>query len=164
MLAAECPGGIDIAYEGVGGELQRVAFRSLAEGGRLLQVGYISEYPHNPHSGSGSSGQQPDAAPGPSSSSSSSSAEAPLPPSPELFWGGLTVQRGSRTVYGSVWPKDRAEMLRCKAEVFDLVQRGEMQAWVDDGRSFSGLEGVADAVDYMLSAAAVGKVVVKLSA
>ena len=39
---------------------------------------------------------------------------------------------------------------------------GELVALVDEKRSFEGLESVADAVEYMLSGQAVGKVVVRI--
>ena len=42
MLAAEYPDGMDVIYEGVGGAMQRAAYASLAPGGRMLVVGYIS--------------------------------------------------------------------------------------------------------------------------
>ena len=48
MLAEEYPQRIDVAYEGVGGPLRDAVVDNLAPGGRLLAVGYISEYPHNP--------------------------------------------------------------------------------------------------------------------
>ena len=47
VLQAEFPAGIDLVYEGVGGAMQTAALRNLAPNGRLLVVGYISEYPHN---------------------------------------------------------------------------------------------------------------------
>lgn len=47
MLAEEFPKQIDVAYEGVGGELRDAILSNLAHGGRVLAVGYISSYPHN---------------------------------------------------------------------------------------------------------------------
>lgn len=61
-----------------------------------------------------------------------------------------------------VWPKDRADTLRCKARVFDLHACGELQAWVDGSAAFEGVESIPDAVDHMLSGRCVGKVVVRL--
>ena len=52
------PSGVDVVYEGVGGALQRHLLACLAPGGCLLQVGYISGYPHN-HSHSHAQEQQP---------------------------------------------------------------------------------------------------------
>ncbi|KAG1658243.1 hypothetical protein FOA52_008503 [Chlamydomonas sp. UWO 241] len=45
-LAATCPGGFDVVYEGVGGAVGQALLAALSPTGRLLQVGYISEYPH----------------------------------------------------------------------------------------------------------------------
>jgi NADPH-dependent curcumin reductase CurA len=45
VLAAEYPRGVDVAYEGVGGDMLCTAMNALAEGGRLLVIGYISGYP-----------------------------------------------------------------------------------------------------------------------
>ena len=47
VLAKEFPKQIDVAYEGVGGKLRDAVLANLASKGRVLAVGYISEYPHN---------------------------------------------------------------------------------------------------------------------
>ena len=123
--------------------------------------------------GSSSSGSSSSAT-APTSSSSGSSGEAPqqqqqpapplLPPSDQLFWGGQTVELpGGRTVYGNVWPRERADTLRCKRQLFELYEEGRLEVWVDGSSTqFRGLEQVADAVDYMLTGRALGKVVVAL--
>ena len=48
-----------------------------------------------------------------------------------------------------------------KDRVLRLFSDGQLQAMVDS-KQFCGVEAVADAVDYMLSAQAIGKVVVKM--
>lgn len=160
VLRREYPGGVDVAYEGVGGAMQRAALESLADGGRLLVVGYISEYPHAaaaaaPEAGEENTGNVAGGGGG------SGGGSAALPPSAELFWGGRTVDAGrGRTVFGNVWPADRADTLAAKARVFRLHAEGALQAWVDDGAAFAGVAAVPDAVDYMLRGRAVGKVVV----
>ena len=85
VLRREYPGGIDVAYEGVGGPLRDAVLDNLSKHGRMLAVGYISEYPHvNPDDGKaeGSGG---------------------LPPAHELFWQRQRVQRGDQIIYGDVW-------------------------------------------------------------
>lgn len=47
VLASEFPQQIDVAYEGVGGPLRDAVLANLSPHGRMLAVGYISEYPHN---------------------------------------------------------------------------------------------------------------------
>ena len=46
VLKKEFPGGVDLVYEGVGGDMFKAALDNLAPNGRLLVVGYISQYPH----------------------------------------------------------------------------------------------------------------------
>lgn len=45
-LAAVCPEGLDWVVDGVGGPLQDVLIERMKPGATLLQIGYISEYPH----------------------------------------------------------------------------------------------------------------------
>jgi hypothetical protein len=57
--------------------------------------------------------------------------------------------------------QDPAKIQACKAKTFNMYQNGELVAVVDE-RNFHGLESVVDAIDYMLSGDALGKVVVSL--
>lgn len=47
VLREEYPQGIDLVYEGVGGTLFATAMANLQPRGRVLVLGYISQYPHN---------------------------------------------------------------------------------------------------------------------
>ena len=47
MLSKEYHKKIDVAYEGVGGPLRDAVLANLSPSGKVLAVGYISEYPHN---------------------------------------------------------------------------------------------------------------------
>lgn len=85
VLAREYPEGIDVAYEGVGGRLRDAVLDNLSSNGRLLVVGYISEYPH----------ARPEGEKAPGSKG--------LPPSHVLFWKRQRVQRGNQTIFGDVW-------------------------------------------------------------
>jgi len=136
------PSGVDVAFEGVGGTMLQTALEHLKEDGRLLQVGYISEYPHNPDREAQSASHELEAS--------------------SLFWKSETITRGKQTIYGNAWPKDFGAVASCKQRVLDLYASGELVALVDDKRTFEGLESVADAIEYMLSGAAVGKVVVRI--
>jgi NADPH-dependent curcumin reductase CurA len=46
--------------------------------------------------------------------------------------------------------------------VFELFDSGQLQAWVDVGHGFRGVDQIADCVDYMLTGGHVGKVVIPL--
>jgi NADPH-dependent curcumin reductase CurA len=48
VLAAEYPDGLDLVYEAVGGPLFDVCVEHLARHGRLLSIGYVSEYKDGP--------------------------------------------------------------------------------------------------------------------
>jgi hypothetical protein len=48
VLADEYPNGIDLIYESVGGELFDTCVEALAQRGRLLSIGYVSEYKDGP--------------------------------------------------------------------------------------------------------------------
>jgi NADPH:quinone reductase-like Zn-dependent oxidoreductase len=146
-------GNIDIAYEGVGGGLQATAWQALCRpGGRLLSLGYISEYPHVDSTTRQQKEQEQQRG-------------SDLPPSAELFWSGKFHQSpDGRVAYGKVWPTDRSDTLKAKEELFDMYYTGgKIDAWVDQERKFSTLEAVPEAVDYMLSGRACGKVVVQIS-
>lgn len=150
VLQTEYGGKIDIAYEGVGGRLQSAAWECLKRpAGRLLAVGYISEYPHvSKESRRAEETAQRNA--------------CELAPSAELFWNGKVVESADgRVAYGQVWPPDRSKVIQAKQEVFDEYSRGKLQAWTDQ-KQFSGLENASDAVEYMLSGTAIGKVILEL--
>ncbi len=53
----------------------------------------------------------------------------------------------------------RQDIPAFRRELFDLHEEGRLQAWVDS-RRFHGVEQVSDAIEYMLTGQAVGKVVV----
>ena len=93
MLSREFPQQIDIAYEGVGGELREAVLDNLSPKGCLLSVGYISEYPH----------VKPDADEGSHQPASSSSNSMDLPPAHEFFWQRRVIKRGEQTLFGDVW-------------------------------------------------------------
>lgn len=145
VLTTEYQRGIDVIYEGVGGEMLVTALEALTNNGILISMGYISQYPHSPHS---------------------SSAALPigdgLPSVQDLIWKGQTIHRGSQTIFGGIALKDYNAVLHCKKKVFQLFYEGKLKAWIDDSRKFVGLDSVADAVDYMLTGRNIGKVVAQI--
>ena len=86
VLREEYPGTIDVVYEGVGGPLREAALESMAPDGRLLAVGYISEYFHVK-----------------ADSHVPAASKSGLPPAHELLWQGRTAHIGGKTIYGQVW-------------------------------------------------------------
>ena len=142
VLGKEYPRGVDVVYEGVGGAMLSAILPHLAPKARCMIIGYISGYPH---------------------------ATGASPPPPQnslkegLFWGGGTLEiEGGRKLIGSVFP-DRAAMLAAKRQLWDDFEAGHIRAVVDTKRAFVGVESTVEAVDYMLSGQALGKVVVDVA-
>lgn len=55
--------------------------------------------------------------------------------------------------------QDRELLQKLKQRLFDLYYEGKLQAWVDPAQ-FKGVEGVTNAMEFMLSGQALGKVVI----
>jgi len=160
VLRAECPRGLDLAYEGVGGEMLSAAVEHLAPGGLVMVVGYISGYPHARQSDAGA-GRGP-GGPAPADGPRARAPGWDLPPEEEIFWGRLEVAGpGGRRVVGDVYRCTPEERAACRERVFELHARGELEAWVDP-EPFVGIERVPDAVDWMLSGRSTGKVVARI--
>ncbi|KAK9867130.1 hypothetical protein WJX84_009160, partial [Apatococcus fuscideae] len=156
-----CPDGLDIVYEGVGGPLRKTILPFLKPDGCMLCVGYISQYPHTAQHQNGAANGHSHAASkaAPGGASDDGSLLAAMPPDHELMWQGKTVEHGQQRVYGSVWPKDRDLLQKLKQRLFDLYYSGKLEAWVDPAK-FHGVGAVTDAMDFMLSGQALGKVVI----
>lgn len=137
------PNGLDAVLEGVGGSMLQIALDNLAPAGRLLQVGYISEYPHNPDAELETSKNELNAA--------------------DIFWNKKTIQRGNQMIYGNAWPTDFGLVSSCEDRVLGLFAEGKLKSLVDDtADEFVGLGSVSKAIDHMLSGKTIGKVVVKI--
>lgn len=149
------PEGVDVVFEGVGGHMMQIALDVMKPqpSSRLLQVGYISEYPHT----------YTDADTDTDTDTSNSNAIDCA----DLFWNSKTITRPDGSIiYGNAWPKnDPAAIGDCKDRILQLYQDGKLQSFVDSGsyQFHGGLASVADAVEYMLSGTAIGKVVVKIT-
>jgi len=147
VLQAEFPQGVDVAYEGVGGKLLKDVCDNLADGGSVLVVGSISQYPHNQEEEREAHGVEG------------------LGDVMELFREGKTVELGrGRSVVGNVWGDvfGSGDMAKYRDRVFDLHARGELKVLLDPEQVFVGVDSVCDAVDHMLGRGSVGKVCVKM--
>ena len=122
----------------------KTALDCLGPEGRLLQIGYISEYPHS------------------SDDDKSDYADFNVA---DLFWKSQTIQRGRQMIYGNAWPKDFSRVARSKERVLELFANQHLESIVDPSSEdeFVGLESVTDAISHMLSGKTIGKVVVKIS-
>ena len=155
-LAKKYPKGVDLVVEHVGGKMFQTALEHLKPNGRLILVGYISEYPHNRQGvRSTGPGRYPSA-----EEESSSHAAYDLA---DIFWKQKTVQVAGtgQTISGKLYPSMEAAG-EAGERVQAWLEEGRLRAVVD-AREFKGVDSVADAVEYMLSGAASGKVVVRMS-
>jgi len=146
VLRNEFPGGINIAYEGVGGSMFRAAHDNLATGGRLLVVGAISTYPHN-------------------SKPAKHNIEG-LEEVMEIFRSKKTVElSGSRKIIGNVWGDSVASgtVTEERDRLHQLHAEGKLRALIIPAK-FTGIDRIPDAVEYMLRGENVGKVWVQCSA
>ena len=148
VLEREYAGRVDVCYEGVGGAMLADVWQvGMKEGGTVLSVGYISQYPHNEGEAAAAAGLPNEA--------------LELPPSQEMFWKAMSLEKGGKRFIGNVWPEDAGTRQRALEEVVALVEAGELTCLVDP-RRFTGVESAPDAVSYMLRGEAIGKVVVEM--
>lgn len=148
IFEREYRGLVDVVYEGVGGRLLEAAWDvALKDGGRLLSVGYISQYPHNSEEVVEAERRRNEA--------------IDLPASDNLFWKAMRMDVGGKTFVGNVWPDAADVRQRALEEAVALVERGDLECIVDP-RRFVGVEAAAEAVEFMLGGDAIGKVVVVL--
>jgi len=136
------PEGIDVVLEGVGGVMLQTALEAMTPKGRLLQIGYISEYPHN------------------TKNKDSTAQNDRSFQSDDIFWNKKTIQRGEQTIYGNAWPSSPPN--EKKDRILTLYAEGKLKSLVDETKVFSGLESISTAIDHMLSGTTIGKVVVKI--
>ncbi len=139
VLKSEYPSGIDVVYESVGGEMFNTAVKNLAVRGRVIIIGYISNYKE-----------------------SSLSARPNIPLYPILLSKSASVRGFFLSNYLS---DTRSHFKRLSG----LYATGKLSLTVDLGRGypkgpFNGVEGVANAVDYLYTGKSCGKVVVEIDA
>lgn len=137
VLKQEYPKGVDVVYESIGGEIFNTCLKSLAVRGRLLIIGFISNY---------------------QSSSFASRLNIPL--------HQLLLSK-STSVRGFFLKDYQSDMPSHFSKLVSLYSTGKLMSAVDLGQThskgpFKGLESVFDAVDYLYTGKSSGKVVVDL--
>ena len=145
VLKSECPFGIDVAFEGVGGRMFISALNNMSHNGKLLVAGYISEYPHTMNT------KQRDKI---------TKTHTLLE---KIFWNSTEIDLDGMKITGQLWPKLADERAAIRSEVFSLSENGAIFPLIDRSKSFVGLDSCVDAVEYMLSGESIGKVVVDIN-
>jgi len=151
VLQSDFPQGIDICYEGVGGKLLKAVHQNMADGGRILIVGSISQYPHN------------------QIKESHEIDEIPPDIMADVFRLQKTIhlERNCKLI-GNVWGDlfRSGEMKVYQERIFELFREKKLKVLLDDDHpehQFYGLDSVCNAVDHMLSRKSIGKVTVVVS-
>lgn len=137
VLKSEYPKGVNVVYESVGGELFNTCVKNLASRGRLIIIGFISNYKNG-----------------------SFSARPNIP----LYQILLSK---SASVRGFFLMDYTADMPSHFARLVELYSAGRLGCGVDLGQKYSkgpfkGVESVFEAVDYLYTGGSSGKVVVDL--
>lgn len=139
VLKKEYPNGIDVVYESIGKEMFTTALSSLAIGGRLIVIGFISGY----KSGTGPT-------------------ETDLKHLPStLLWKSASV-RGFFLLHFSQYINKYMNDLVKDFENSSNEIKTQMDSGHTVGGPFSGLEGINNAIDHLHSGKNVGKVYVTL--
>lgn len=137
VLKKEYPEGVDVVYESVGGDIFNTCVKNLARHGKIIIIGFITNYQTN-----------------------SFSARPNLPLYSILLSKSASVRGFFLNSYLSEIPAHFARLMQ-------LYSTGKLKPTVDSGHDcskgpFKGLESVFHAVDYLYTGKSAGKVVVDL--
>jgi NADPH-dependent curcumin reductase CurA len=134
VLSKEYPRGVNVVFEGVGGEMFDIGVDHLARFGRLLTIGFVSEYKND----------EPDRV------NRARIYYKILAKNASIHGFNLNLYFGRPTV---------AEHM---AKLADLLRDGRLLPSIDP-TPFTGVEGAIDAVEYLQSGTSSGKVVVRMN-
>lgn len=138
-LKTQYPGGVDVVYESVGGDMFNTAVDCIAMKGRVIIIGFISAY----------------------ESDSGVVSDNRIVKMPAKLLAKSASVRGFLLFH---YGKHFSEYL---GKMTQLYSQGTLRSMVDNGihcdsGSLKGLEAIYDGVDYLYSRKSVGKIVVEL--
>ena len=138
VLKEEYPQGVDVVYESVGGDIFNTCIKSLAIGGRLILIGFITSYQDS---------------------------NIAIKPTLPLYQILLTK---SASIHGFFLNNHMRDFSKHLTRLVELYSTGKLKAKIDMGESddkgpFNRLESIFDAVDYLYTRKNKGKVVVELN-
>ncbi|KAJ7553369.1 hypothetical protein O6H91_06G095600 [Diphasiastrum complanatum] len=133
VLNREFPKGVDLVYESVGGHMFEICLDALSKFGRIVVIGMVSQY-------QGEKGWQPS------------------------NYLGLCEKllRNSQSMVGFFLPHYAHLYQEHLEKLYGLYRQRKLKIIIDP-TSFTGLESVPDAVEYLHSGRSIGKVVVRIS-
>lgn len=131
VLKAEYPKGVDVVFESVGGDLFDTALDHLALFGRMITLGFITEYKEN---------------------------EPERVNKPRVYYK-LLAKNASVRGFNLNLHFGRPALAEHLAWLVEMMQSGALKAQIDPTH-FAGVEGAIDAVEYLHAGKNSGKVVV----
>ncbi|RLN46757.1 hypothetical protein BBO99_00000785 [Phytophthora kernoviae] len=132
VLKAEYPNGIDLAFEGVGGELFKSVLDNIAVFGRIIVFGNVSHY----HGDSG--------------------------PEPQYgYVQNRKMQLQSASLRGFLLFHHAKHVPEHLQRLLTLIKEGKLKAGIDP-TEFCGLESVPDAIEHLYAQKNIGKLVIRL--
>lgn len=132
VLRNEYPNGVNIVFEGVGGEMFDTAVDALARFGRLLTIGFISEYKQ---------------------------AQPERVDQPRIYYK-ILGKNAALLGFNLNLYFGRPELPQALAELAGMLARGEINPVIDP-TEFRGVAGAIDAVEYLQAGRNSGKVIVR---
>lgn len=132
---AKRKGGVNLVYESVGGKMLDAALENVAIKGRIVTIGGITAY-----SGGGDWAEQ-----------TTNAAKIP-----QILLGKSASLRGFFLMHF------KKQIDPHFMKLLEMVDKGEIESYVDVTKSFKGIEQVVDAVAHLHSKKNIGKVVVEL--
>ena len=139
VLKQEYPGGVDVVYESIGGDIFDLCVKNLATCGRLIIIGFISSY-----------------------QSDKFSPAMKIPLQQILLTKSACVRGFFLMNHISDFPSHFGKLIQ-------LYSTGKIHSTIDCGSNspkgsvFQGMQGVLDGVDYLYSGKNSGKVVVEIN-
>lgn len=138
VLKKSYPKGIDVAFESIGGDIFESCVNRLAVNGRIVVLGYINSY----HSPAGIDRSHRNA----------------------TLMTKMLLKSG--TISGFFLMNHKEHYAAHMGKLVSMLENGELSVLLDqqdgEGKKFSGLESVFNAVDYLYSKKSKGKVIVEI--
>lgn len=140
VLKAEYKNGVDVVYESVGGEMFEVCLNALKVKGRLIVIGFITDY----------------------------QSDLGFKPSRTLATIPVRLLNKSASIKGFFLNHFAKDWQSYVSKMADMIEKKEIQSFVDMGENspqgpFVGMDKIIDAVEYLYSQKSIGKIVVELN-
>ncbi|CAG2185139.1 PTGR3 [Mytilus edulis] len=140
VLKTEYKNGVDVVYESIGGEMFETCLNGLKTKGRLLVIGYITDY----------------------------ESDQGFKPTRTLATIPIRLLTKSASIRGFFLNHFVRDWVPYVSKMADMIDKKELQSFIDMGENspkgpFIGIDKIVDAVEYLYSQKSIGKIVVELN-